>query len=86
MKKVKLFYFPTCPHCKKALRFYQELKDENPRYSAVEIEMIDEQKNPEIADQYDYYYVPTFYVGDEKVHEGSIERDDVRRVLERALG
>jgi len=28
---------------------------------AVEIEKIDELVHPDIAGQYDYYYVPTFY-------------------------
>lgn len=39
----------------------------------------------EVADRYDYYYVPTFYVGDKKVHEGGIMPDEVEAVLRMAL-
>lgn len=34
--------------------------------------MIEETQHPDIADQYDYYYVPTFYVDGVKVHEAGI--------------
>ena len=47
--------------------------------------MIEESEEPEVADRYDYYYVPTFYVGDEKVHEGGIYPEEVEQVLRRAL-
>ena len=49
------------------------------------IRMIDELAEPEVADRYDYYYVPTFYVGDKKVHEGGIMPDEVEAVLRMAL-
>ena len=35
----------------------------------------------DLADSYDYFYVPTYYVGGEKVHEGHAEREDVEKVL-----
>ena len=63
MKPVKLFYQERCPFCKKALRYIEELKAEYPEFQPIEIEMIEETQHPDIADQYDYYYVPTFYVG-----------------------
>ncbi|MEF9919478.1 glutaredoxin family protein [Anaerorhabdus sp.] len=84
MKKIKMFMFDGCPHCKKALTLLDELKKED-KYSNVEIEMIDEHKNPEIADQYDYYYVPTFYVDEVKVHEGTVTLEQVKEVLDKAL-
>ena len=62
MKPVKLFYQERCPFCKKALRYIEELKAEYPEFQPIEIEMIEETQHPDIADQYDYYYVPTFYV------------------------
>ena len=86
MKPVKLFYLKTCPFCKKALRYIEEAKAAHPELEAVEIEMIEESEEPAVADQYDYYYVPTFYVGGgEKVHEGGIYPDEVEAVLRRAL-
>lgn len=32
---------------------------------------IDETRHPEEAKKYDYYYVPTFFKGDEKVYEAA---------------
>ena len=65
MKPVKLFYLKTCPFCKKALRYIEEAKAAHPELAPIEIEMIEESEEPAVADQYDYYYVPTFYVGGE---------------------
>ena len=81
MKPVKLFYLKACPFCKKALRYIEEAKAAHPELAPIEIEMIEESEEPAVADRYDYYYVPTFYVGGEKVHEGHAEREDVEKVL-----
>ncbi len=81
-----MFYFPSCPYCQKALRFADELRREDAAYAALEIEMIDEQREPAVADRYDYYYVPTYYVGGCKLHEGAAEKEDVRAVFDAALG
>lgn len=84
MLPVKLFYLRTCPFCKKALRYIDEAKAAHPELAAVEIEMIEESEQPDVADRYDYYYVPTFYVGGRKVHEGGIYPDEVEAVLREA--
>lgn len=60
------------PVLQKALRYIEELKAEYPEFQPIEIEMIEETQHPDIADQYDYYYVPTFYVDGVKVHEAGI--------------
>ena len=58
---------------------------ENPEYMSLEIEKIDEVEHPEIANKYDYYFVPAFYVGEEKLHEGAATLKKIRRVFETAL-
>jgi len=63
----------------------EELLEENEKYRALEIKIVDEEKNPEIANKYDYYYVPTYYVGDKKVHEGVASLEIVRKVFDAAL-
>ena len=73
MKPVKLFYLKNCPFCKKALRYIEEARAAHPELAAVGIEMIEESEQPALADTFDYYYVPTFYVGGVKVHEGGGE-------------
>ncbi len=85
MKDVKLFYLRNCPFCKKALRYIEELKARHPELAAIEIEMIEESEQVEVANSYDYYYVPTFYVGGQKVHEGGIYPEEVEAVLRQAL-
>ena len=58
---------------------------EYPEYADIPVEFIDEDEHPEIADQYDYYYVPTYYVAGEKLHEGVATKEKIHRVFERAL-
>ena len=67
------------------MRIMDVLFAENPEYLSLEIEKIDETVHPEIADKYDYYYVPTYYVGDEKLHEGAATVKKIRRVFDAAL-
>lgn len=85
MKKVTLFYLPGCPYCKKALSAKDKLCEANDAYNQIEFEMIDERKQADVADQYDYYYVPCFYIDGEKVHEGAADEADVKAVLDAAL-
>ena len=84
MKEVKMFMLEHCPHCKKA----REMKDEtfaaHPEYKEIPFKMIDEGKEPEYANKFDYHYVPTFYVGDEKRHEGVPTKEAVEKVFAEA--
>ena len=86
MKKLTLFYLPSCPHCKLALQCLKELKQEDPAYEQVEIDLIDESRNKALADSYDYWYVPCFFDGRTKLHEGHAEKSDVKTVLDYACG
>ncbi len=47
--------------------------------------MIEESQQAELANSYDYYYVPTFYLGDEKLHEGAMTEEDVQSVFDKVL-
>lgn len=47
--------------------------------------MINEKEYPEIADTYDYYYVPTFYLDGKKVHEGACSKQIVLDIMTRAI-
>ena len=80
MKKIQLFYLEYCPHCKKTRADLNELLKEE-QFSGLSIEMIEESVQKELADQYDYYYVPCFYVDGIKVKEGALSRKDVEDVL-----
>jgi glutaredoxin len=85
MKKIKLFYIEGCPHCRKAFRILDELKANNPEYSKIDVEYIDENKDVVSANLYDYYYVPTFFVDDVKMHEGVPTEEKIERVLKEAI-
>lgn len=63
----------------------EELKEENPKYSQVDLKIIDEGLHPDIAEKYDYYYVPTYYIDGKKVHEGVATRDIVRNIFKEAV-
>ena len=75
----------SCPYCRKALAWMDELISADTRYKAIEIETIDESINPDIAKQFNYYLVPTYYVGGKKLHEGAASLEIVRRVFDAAL-
>ncbi len=91
MKPILMFYLDDCGYCHKAHRAMDELFEENPAYRALAITKVEESRQPELADRYDYYAVPTFYVDGEKLFEAHIGmsyeniKDEVRRVLDAAL-
>ncbi|MBO5189206.1 MAG: thioredoxin family protein [Alistipes sp.] len=85
MKHIQLFYLKQCPFCKKALAYIEEVKRAHPELAALDIELIEESEEPTVAEQYDYYYVPTFYIDGVKVHEGGIYPEEVEPLLRKAL-
>lgn len=91
MKEITMFYLDSCGYCDKAFRALDELFEKKPAYRELPITKIEESKQPEIADRYDYYSVPTFYVDGEKRFEAHLFmgyeeiRDEVEKVLEEAL-
>ena len=83
--KLTLFILRDCPFCKKALKYIDELKEEYPEFKSIELDIIDEQEQKKLADSYDYYYVPTFYLGEKKLHEGGIYKNEVQGLFEEVL-
>ncbi len=84
MKPVKMFIMEACPYCKKARAWMDEVFEAHPEYRAVHLTIIDERREPDLANSYDYWYVPTYYVGDEKRHEGVATKEIVERVFAEA--
>ena len=85
MKKVTMFVMEGCPYCRQALKWMDELMQQYPEYNDVPLTLIDETKQPDVANQWDYYYVPTYFVGKDKLHEGAATKEKIQRVFERAL-
>ncbi len=66
MKKITMLKIEGCPYCAAAFKAIDELKKD---YTA-EIEVIDENFQPQLAEKFtDYYYVPTMYVDGKKIYE-----------------
>lgn len=84
MKEIKMFIMETCPHCRRAIELMEEIFFEHPEYRDIPLRKIDENAEADYANTFDYYYVPTFFVGDVKVHEGIPSKDDIRKVFEEA--
>ncbi len=91
MKEVMMFYLESCGYCDKARRALAELSRELPGVDLRKIQMVEESLEPDFADRYDYYAVPTFYIDGVKLFEARIGmsyediKREVRRVLEAAL-
>lgn len=85
MKKVLMMIQETCPYCRQALQMMETLKKENPDFEAVEVRIVDENRDKALADSLDYWYVPTYFVDGKKVHEGVPTIEKVKRVYEEAL-
>ena len=89
-KKVTAFYLEGCPYCRQAREALKELVSAKPEYSSVSINWVEENQNPDISNQYDYYHVPAMFIDGVKVYEAHRGekyeecRENVRRVLEEA--
>ena len=91
MRELTMFYLDDCGYCAKARQAFEELYELNPAYRQIPITRIEESQEPEIADRYDYYAVPSFFDGTEKLFEAHLFmsyeeiRDEVKKVLDYAL-
>ena len=87
MKELTMFYLDDCGYCLKARRALDELLAENPAYAAVELTRIEESREPELAERYDYYAVPSFFIGQEKLFEAHIgmSYEDIKAAVKQCL-
>lgn len=84
MKEIKMFMFAGCPHCMKAKEIIDDLFKSETKYSKVPLSIIDEKLQPEVADKYNYFLVPTFFVGEVKMHEGPPTKELIISVFNKA--
>ena len=85
MKQVLYFYLDGCPYCRQADRWTEEVLGEHPEYAAVEVRKVEERRERDFANKFDYYYVPTYYVDGVKVHEGAASKAVIESVYQKAL-
>lgn len=79
----ELYYFKlrNCPYCIRVNGYLEELLNEE-NYKSIRIRHIDESKERELANSYNYYLVPSFFLNNEKLFEGIMNKEDVRKVLD----
>lgn len=91
MEKIKMFYMTGCPYCRQAFRAIDELVRNSPEFAEVQVECVEENQDPELAAKYNYYHVPSMFIGGDKLYEAepgeSYEtcKAQVKRVFEASL-
>lgn len=85
MKSITYFYLDGCPYCRRADKMLEKLIASTAEYAHLEIHRIDENKNAEYADLFDYFYVPCFYVDGVKMHEGIATEEKIKAILDAAV-
>ena len=75
----------SCPYCQSARKWMNDVLESDAKYAEIPLTIIDEVEEPEVAAKFDYYYVPTYYIGDKKVHEGAATFEIVKKVFDDAL-
>lgn len=84
MKELTMFYFPECPYCRQALGWHEEIFARHPEYKEVPLRLVDEHVETALADSYDYWYVPTYFIGTEKLCEGVKKKELIEAAFRRA--
>lgn len=69
MMELYFFFKPGCPYCRQAEGILKELYAEHPEYESITMNRVDETADPAFADRYDYWYVPSFFLGKTKLYE-----------------
>ena len=69
MEKLLFIYMDGCPYCHMAADVLATLTSEHPEYGRIPVEKVNETTEPEKLKGRNYYYVPTFFYGDEKIYE-----------------
>ena len=87
MADVTIFELALCPYCHKARKALKALRAENPAYAGVEVRWIDENLHRDLADQYDYWYVPSVFQGTRKLYEADPSQgyEEIKASLRAAL-
>ena len=69
MKEITAFYLNGCPYCRNAKAALAELVSENPAYGEVPVHWYEESESPDVVQGHSYYYVPSMFIGTEKLYE-----------------
>lgn len=89
MEDFRLFILPDCPYCRRVLAWQEELLAAQPLYRPLAPRIVDESRQKELTQGFDYYgfdyyYVPCYFLDGEKLAEGVLSREQVEEVFRRA--
>ena len=79
-----VFVLRFCPYCKRAKKIIEELLQLE-KYQHIQIKYVDEKKEKDFANQFDYYLVPSFYHDQQKLHEGAVTKEQVIAIFDQLL-
>ncbi|MGI6174875.1 MAG: glutaredoxin [Christensenellales bacterium] len=85
MKQLLLFRRMNCPRCRSVMRYLDELMWQYPIYKTIQIRIIDEAIESDLAAQHDYSDVPSFFYNGQMLHEGKADRQMTKRILDTVL-
>ena len=94
MKHVTMIEMEGCPYCAKAHRAIGELVQKDPRYGALTLQYVDENRDTDEVQPFagKYYYVPSLFIDGEKGYEAQPGQDyeeiyaAVKQVFDQAIG
>lgn len=84
MKDIMIFTRANDPYCVQAADWQRQLFLQHPEYEDLPIAVIDVEQRPDLAAQYPYSLLPTYYVGGKKVCEMPLKKERVAAVFEAA--
>ena len=61
MEDFRLFILPDCPYCRRVLAWQEELMAAQPLYRPLAPRIVDESRQKELTQGFDYYYVPCYF-------------------------
>lgn len=87
MRELLMFVLEGCPYCRMALAALEELRREEPGYRSVPVRLVDEEREADFADRFDYYAVPSLFLDGSKLFEArpGMSFVRIRAELRRAL-
>ncbi len=63
----------------------EALKQKNPEYKDIDIEIIDEDNRPDEYKHLDHYYVPAYYIDGKHIFDGVPSFELIEKVLKESI-
>ncbi|NCB91009.1 MAG: serine dehydratase subunit alpha family protein [Clostridia bacterium] len=85
MKTIEMIYRVTCRHCRQAFGIIEDLRRSNAEYEKLEFKFIDTERDKELLDEYEFTYVPCFYIDQKRVMEGVPTNENIEEIFKLAM-